>query len=478
MSKHIYVSKGLALFLTVTTLVWSVGLGALLPFYTAEAIVSTVATDVSRSGLNNLRLKANSTASAIIKIQFGSNENGKTLTSAAVSFTGTSGTPTWTQSAATSSVLADLATTNGGVQLWKDAGAAGFQGQGTDTQVTLAATPVYGASNAFTITPASAPSLVTDDVYYIVIKTKASGLTNNDAFTATVAADGIVTSSTSPTITAVTTTAITVDTAAPTLDAARTGPSAGATAVPISTFMHLSFNETLDQSTLTPANITMSNGVTGQNISVQPFPDGFDISLSGPPTYTASSRFVKASTVSTGFFQIMGTNAITPQGSYTAPTLGDIVVTQFQGFPPEVGIITNATLTSGTFAINGFTPFGGKQITKFASAAVTGLAGSNTALTVGDIVVANTGNRYDWHIVTAGNNVNDAALRFDGESAVPSLVSGSRVSSITPAATATDNGATADGVLAVSLGDLVFIKIGSSYGWQPFFRRYRKYGLY
>ena len=188
--------KALSTVTIIGLIIWTLTLGFILPVNKAGAIVSTVATDVSRSGLNNLRLKANSAASAVIKIQFGSNENGKTLTSVAATFTGTSGTPTWTGSAATSSVLADLATTNGGVQLWKDAGAAGFQGQGTDTQVTLAASPVYGASGLFTITPASAPSLVTDDIYFIVLKSDTTGLTNSDAFTVTIAAHGIVTSST------------------------------------------------------------------------------------------------------------------------------------------------------------------------------------------------------------------------------------------------------------------------------------------
>ena len=58
-------------------LIWTFTLGVLLPVPQAEAIVTTVATDVSRSGLNNLRLKSGSNATAIIKIQFDSEESTK-----------------------------------------------------------------------------------------------------------------------------------------------------------------------------------------------------------------------------------------------------------------------------------------------------------------------------------------------------------------------------------------------------------------
>ena len=57
-----------------------------------------------------------------------------------------------------------------------------------------------------------------------------------------------------------------------------------------------------------------------------------------------------------GFFQSMGTSPIFPQGgTYTAPVAGDIVYFQHDTFPPELGLVTNATLTSGTFAVNNFT---------------------------------------------------------------------------------------------------------------------------
>ena len=141
----------------------------------ANAIVSTVATDISSGdfGIGGMKMKQGSDFRPVIKIQFGSDENLETLTSIGVAFTGTAGTPTWTNTSAVSSELLDLATINGGVSLWKESGSAvGFQSAnaGQDTQVTLAATPVYGASNTFTITPAVAPTLATDEVYFVVLK--------------------------------------------------------------------------------------------------------------------------------------------------------------------------------------------------------------------------------------------------------------------------------------------------------------------
>src|SRR3989344_220020 len=112
-------------------------------FYnSSNAIDTTLVTDLTPL-FGGQKLKTSSDNTAVLKVQFGSDSDGENLTSIKVTFAGTSGTPTWTSAAATSSELADLATTNGGIQLWKDAGAAGFQGQGTDTQVTLAANPLY-----------------------------------------------------------------------------------------------------------------------------------------------------------------------------------------------------------------------------------------------------------------------------------------------------------------------------------------------
>jgi len=438
--------------------------------YNADAIVTTTITDLTPT-FGGQKLKQGSDATAVLKVQFGSDSDTETLTSIKVTFTGSVGTPTWTSGAATSSELLDLAITGGGIELWKDAGAAGFQGSGTDTEVALTASPTYASATTFVLNPASDPTLATDDIYFIVFKSDSSGVTNANAFTVGIAADGdIVTSASNPTITPVTSRAIAIDTVAPTLNSATSFPQSGSIGQAISMFPHMTFSEQLDQTTLTSTNITLTAG-SAVGGAIRAFPDGFDFVISSPPTYTASTSFAKFATVSTAFFQIFGTSAISPQGAYSAPAVGDIVMSQRETFPPELGLVTNATLTSGTFAVNGFAAFNPQQITKMATPAATGAVTAATAVTAGDIIVVNTSanptsQKYDWHIVTTGANANAAGLRLDGAGAAPTYVSGSRFSTITPAGTATDNGATAGQVLAVSVGDLVFVKIGSTYGWH------------
>src|SRR3989344_6762943 len=158
-------------------------------FNVSNAIVTTTITDITPT-FGGQRLKQSSDSTAVLKVQFGSDSNAETLTSIKVTFAGSAGTPTWTSGAATSSELADLATTDGGIQLWKDAGAAGFQGQGTDTQVTLTATPQYASATTFILNPNVDPTLATDEVYFVVLKTDATGLTNNNAFTIAIVTDG------------------------------------------------------------------------------------------------------------------------------------------------------------------------------------------------------------------------------------------------------------------------------------------------
>src|SRR3989338_4766166 len=174
-----------------------------------------------------------------------------------------------------------------------------------------------------------------------------------------------------------------------------------------------------------------------------------------------------------------GTNPIIPQGgTYTTPVAGDIVYFQHDTFPPEVGVVTTATLTSGTFAVNNFTLMGGQTIVKFATPQATGLVTASTNLNVGDLVVVNstsspTSDRYAWHIVTTGAAVNNSALRLDGASAAPAYASGSSFSMLTPTATSSVNSSTqlTQGLNFVQ-GDLVFAKVTAggdnlnTYAWH------------
>lgn len=433
-----------------------------------------------------LRLKQGSSPKAVLEINLGSNENAKTLTSITVSFTGTSGSPTWTNMAATSSELLNLATTNGGIQLWKETGTAGSTGPNpfsttADTQITLAASPVYGASNSFVITPATPPTIATDDAYYVVLQTKTSGVTNNNAFTVTVAANGVVTSGSSPTITQVVTQAITIDTTAPTLTAAN--PANNATGVPISSTPRMIFSEQIEPGTINPANITFMLGSVPQSVGVRSLFDGFELVSSSPPTYTSGSRFARLSTLGHSFFHIPAPGqTINPSGDYRSVLVGDVVVTQQGNFAPQLGLITNATLTSGTFSVNDVALNIGHEITLLATATATGLVSASTTVAAGDLIIVNTtanptADRYNWHLVTTGAAVNASTLRLDDSTAAPTYVTGSRFSTIAPADTSAVNASSqvvgsAGGGINLQVGDLVFARVTAgadnlnSYAWH------------
>ncbi len=434
-------------------------------------------------GGGGLRMKQSGSAASVAQIQFGSDSNTEKLTSVTITFGGVVGA-TWTSGQITSSELADLATTNGGIQLWKDAGTPGFQGQDIDTQITLANSPTYASGTSFVITPVTnSVTLATDETYFVVLKPDIAGVTNNYAFTVGIATTGIVTSTSSPTLAgALTTQAITMDTVAPTLDTtAFTGsaPANNATDVSISTFMNMVFSEQMDFSTMNPANITFTQAGAPVGAAIRTMPNGFNLIVSNAPTYTASSIWSKVSGVVFGFFNIPPSGPFFPQGgTYVSPTAGDIVYFQSSTFPAALGVITNATTTAGTFAVNNFLLFGGQSISKFATATATGAVSAATALSLGDLVVANTTanpttDRYAWHLVTATGAANgsDTTLRLDGASAVPTYVASSNWSKLSPTATAAVNGS---GALTLTLvaGDLVFAKVATnadnlgSYAWH------------
>lgn len=430
----------------------------------ARATVSSnVAASLSTFGQT---IKASSTPTAIIGLNLAGDQ---TLASTTIGFVfSASGTTT---------DIANLGiATSSGIAVYRDDATAGVQGSfdAADDVVPLSAIPVwqsFGTNATTTLTFANAEVVPADDTgnnsgndYFIVLQTTGSAV-NTHAFLAQVNPTNIGWTGVPPAgPTTVQTNAITIDTVAPTLNVNTTGPANNSTGVPVSTFIHLGFSENLNPTTLNPNTITLTTGGNAVGTAIRPFPDGFDLVVSSPPTYASASRFAKASTVSTGFYMINGTNTIFPQGGYTSPTVGDIVYTQLDTFPPEVGIITNATLTSGTFAINGFAAFKPLQITKFATPAVTGAIGA-TNVGVGDLLIANTtanptNVKYDWHIVTTAAAVNNASLRLDGSSGQPSYAGSSSFSKILPAATSTVG---ASQLLAAtttfSAGDLVFAKV-------------------
>ncbi len=442
------------------------------------AVSSNVATSLTTS---NQTIKASSAATAV----FGLNLAGdQTLASTTVGFIfSASGTTT---------DIASLGTaTSSGIAIYRDDKATGTVGSfdAADDVVPLASAPVWlssanGLNATTTLLFTAADAVPANDTagnagndYFVVIQS-ASSAVNAHAFLAQMIPTNIGWTGVQPAgPTAVSTNTITVDTVAPTLDVSTTGPANNSTGVPVSTFIHLGFSENLDPTTLNPNNVTMTTGGSPVGTAIRPFPNGFDLVVSSPPTYSPLSRFAKASTVSTGFFQINGANPIFAQGAYTTPSAGDIVYSQLDTFPPEIGLITNATMTSGTFAINNNPAFRSLQITKFATPTATGYTGDGAVVGVGDLIVANTSAkptnvRYNWHIVTTGQAVNNAGLRLDNEDAAPTYAT-TTFARLMPTATSTVDGS---GVLTASttlvVGNLVFAKLTAggdnlnTYAWH------------
>ena len=427
-----------------------------------HAEVSTNAA-VSLTSLNQT-IKATSPATAVIGFNLVSDSETLASTTIGLIFSA-SGTTT------------DIATlgiaTSSGVTIYRDDAAGGTNGSfdAADDVIPLSSTPGWTASanglNATTtLTFATAETVPTDNSganagndYFIVI-TSAPASVNGHALKAQMIPGGIGWNgavAAGPTL--FQTDVITVDTIAPTVDTTMTGPANNATNVPVSTFIHMGFSENLDQSTLNLTNITFTQGGSAVGAGIRPFPNGFDIVVSNPPTYTASTKFAKVTTVSTGFFHVSGTNAITPQGAYSAPAYGDIVYMQFGTFPPEVGLVTNSVLTSGTFAINGNTLFNPSQVTKFAAPAFATTTSTGSPVGIGDLVVTNTSAnptdvRYNWHIVTTGASINGSGLRLDNASAAPTYPATTTLSKILPAATSTtDSAGDPAATTTVSAGD-------------------------
>ncbi|MBM3260910.1 hypothetical protein FJY93_00660 [Candidatus Kaiserbacteria bacterium] len=438
----------------------------------SAAITSNTAADLTITGQT---IKASSTPLAVIGLNVAVNA-GEKLASTSIMIAGSNGFAVATD-------LAPLGTaTSSGIALYRDTNGNGRFDAAADTVVPLASAPVFtGATTTLSLTGAGETPISNagGNNYFLVVQT-AGAAVNGHAFTVSIYPGNIQYSSATPagSPTALTTNTITVDTTAPALNAGMTGPMNGSTGVPISTFIHMGFNENLDQTTLNSSNITLTAGGSPVGIAVRPFPDGFDVVVSNPPSYAASSRFAKASTVSTGFFGVNGTNTIFPQGTYTAPVVGDIVFTQFDTFAPDIGIVTNNTLTSGTFGVNGFALFRPAQITKFAVPNSIGAVTAATGVGIGDLIVVNTSAnptdvKYNWHVVTTADAVNGASLRLDGSGAAPTYQSGSSFSRLLPAATSTVNGS---GVLNASttfaVGDLVFAHLSAGgdnlnrYAWH------------
>ncbi len=454
---------------------FGVGIGALVALGLIFSIFGTAWATVDSNAaasltVGNQTIKASSSPLAVIGLNLASADQALASTTISFVFSG-SGTTT---------DLATLGTaTSSGVAIYRDDKNTGTPGSfdATDDVIVLASAPAWtsnagGTHSTTTLTfsvaevvPANNAGGNAGNDYFIVVQSDDSAV-NTHAFKVQIYPGVVGWAAGMPAgPTAVSSDTITVDTVAPTVNTNTTGPANGSTGVPISTFIHMGFSEPMDQSSLNSTNITLTQGGTPVASAVRPSFDGFDLIVSSPPSYAAGSRVAKANTVSTAFYNISGMNSIFPQGAYVAPSVGDIVFTQFDTFPPEIGLVTNNTLTSGTFAINGNALFRPSQVTKFATPTKTGAVSDATAVGIGDLIVVNTtanptDTRYNFHIVTTNQAVNNSGLRLDGSGDAPTYVSGSKFSTIMPAATSSMTAAGhLNATTTFNAGDLVFAKL-------------------
>ena len=448
-------------------------------FSISGVVFATVDSNVAASLTTfNQTIKASSSPVAIIGLNLAGDQ---TLASTTIGLI-------FSASGTTTDLAALGAATSSGIAIYRDdtGGTQGSFDSGDDV-VPLAAAPTWvvsGTNATTTLTFSSEEVVPVNDTgdnsgndYFIVIQSDDTAV-NGHALLAQMIPTNIGWTGVQPAgPTAVSTNTVTVDTVAPTVNTNMTGPANGSTGVPVSTFIHMGFSENLDQTTLNSSNVTFTQNGSAIGAAIRPFPDGFDIISSSPPTYLASSRFAKATTVSTAFFPVSGTNTIFPQGAYTAPARGDIVFMQTDTFPPEVGVVTNATMTSGTFAINNNALFRPSQITKFATPTASGYTGDGASVGVGDLLVVNTSLkptdvRYNWHIVTTAQALNNSGLRLDNQDAAPTYATTTFARLLATATSTTDASGQINATTTVAAGDLVFAKLRSggdslgAYAWH------------
>jgi hypothetical protein len=416
--------------------------------------------------VNGQTIKASSSPTAVLGLNLAV-DGGETLVSLKVMLSGSGGF-------ATSTDLTPFGVaTSSGLALYRDNKSGGITGtfDNTDTVLLLMGAPTStGATTTLTLNipepvPANDTGANTGNDFFLVVTT-AVGAVNAHAFTMTIYPGEVYYSANSPTATPVLTTtqSLVVDTTLPTVSGS--GPPTASTNVPINAFINVNFSENIDPTTVNPATVALTAAGSPAGIGFQVFPNGFNVIVSDPPTYAASSRFAKVPTTTYAFLMIMGTNPIMPQGgTYTVPAAGDIVYFQHDTFPSELGIVTNSTLTGGTFAVNNFTLMGGQTLVKFASPTATGAVSAATVPIAGDLIVVNstsspTSDRYAWHIVRVGAAINGAAIRLDDATTNPGYVSGSSFSTFRPTATSTIN-ASAQLVsgMVLNVGDMVFAKV-------------------
>ncbi|MBI5465871.1 MAG: putative Ig domain-containing protein, partial [Candidatus Kerfeldbacteria bacterium] len=156
---------------------------------------------------------------------------------------------------------------------------------------------------------------------------------------------------------------------------------------------------------------------------------------------TSGTYRISKLAVSSTQFVVSGSASITPAtvgnagGNYTSPAVGDIVFATSLGW----GVVTDGTLTSGTFAINGRAVAAGSyvisKVTGY-SPATAEVTDTSLSIATGDVSLSYpamdpTSASYQWHMVTTGTTgVAGTALRMDN---APNAPMWAWVATLTPA---------------------------------------------
>src|SRR3989339_1658308 len=176
--------------LTLVLVIASSGLGSLIaPLPAMAASTITVSTSgLINGGFPGAPIPASSPASAVLKLSVTASSALQTLNSVTVNFSGTG---------LVQADLADIATDDSsGVALYDDEGGTAGNFDGTDSVITLAASPDWtGETTNITLTTATPVPLIsgTPVIFYVAIRTSAL-LVNDHRIVASVLANGVVTS--------------------------------------------------------------------------------------------------------------------------------------------------------------------------------------------------------------------------------------------------------------------------------------------
>ncbi len=178
----------------------------------AQGSTFSIASGIGLYGEAGFSTNSGSPIETVFAITMGADEDGQTLNQIDIGFGAESGNPTWDNASVNSSVLADLDgySDMSGVVLFKDNATMGMASMidPWDDEFIALNNPIYN-SNTLALVPLMPETITAGDVYMIGIQTNPT-ITDGDAFNMSFQANGVTTSVTSPTNSAVNAATITL----------------------------------------------------------------------------------------------------------------------------------------------------------------------------------------------------------------------------------------------------------------------------